>query len=248
MRLVIWDAIARIMTSPWWIRMTGSLWGNLPTDFLNCLESPAIRQLVQQIVLSSKKETSKFLIAGPLWGVIHRWPVVSPLNWPVISKAICDFMSWRHHRTSIANGPFRAIHQCNFNIIKRCSAICQHDQALTLEYVWHIYATVNYTIIGSNSGLSPVRCHAIIWTNDGFMSFGRLETKFQWNFHKMRIVYLAQMQFENFVCKMAHILSWPQSINSLRPTDVAGHKICPLILRCWLMAAYRRLCYGWTIT
>ena len=131
MRLVIWDAIARIMTSPWWIRMTGSLWGNLPTDFLNCLESPAIRQLVQQIVLSSKKETTNFLIAGPLWGVIHRWPVVSPLNWPLISKAICDFMSWRHHRTSIANGPFRAIHQCNFNIIKRCSAICQHEQTLT---------------------------------------------------------------------------------------------------------------------
>ena len=37
----------------------------------------------------------------------------------------------------------------------------------TLEAEWCIYVSVNYTIIGSNNGLSPDRHQAIIWTNGG---------------------------------------------------------------------------------
>ena len=32
---------------------------------------------------------------------------------------------------------------------------------------WRIFASINYGIIGSDDGLSPVRRQAIIWTNDG---------------------------------------------------------------------------------
>ena len=40
---------------------------------------------------------------------------------------------------------------------------------------WHIYASVNYTIIGLDNGLSPIKHHqAIIWTNDDLLSLGPL--------------------------------------------------------------------------
>ena len=34
----------------------------------------------------------------------------------------------------------------------------------------NIYMSVNYAIIGSDGGLSPVWCRAIIWTNFGLLS------------------------------------------------------------------------------
>ena len=39
-------------------------------------------------------------------------------------------------------------------------------------------ASVNYTIIGSDNGLSPGRHQAIIWTNDGILLIGTLGTNF----------------------------------------------------------------------
>ena len=33
------------------------------------------------------------------------------------------------------------------------------------------YASVNYAIIGSDNGLSPVQHQAILWTNAGVQSF-----------------------------------------------------------------------------
>ena len=46
------------------------------------------------------------------------------------------------------------------------------------ETEWHIYASVNYTIIGSDNGLLPGRHQAIIWTNDGILLIGPLGTNF----------------------------------------------------------------------
>ena len=37
-----------------------------------------------------------------------------------------------------------------------------------------MYALVNYTITGSDSGLSPVQHQAIIWTNAGLLLIGPL--------------------------------------------------------------------------
>ena len=36
-----------------------------------------------------------------------------------------------------------------------------------IEAEWRIYASLNWVIIGSDNGLSPVRRQAIIWTNAG---------------------------------------------------------------------------------
>ena len=40
---------------------------------------------------------------------------------------------------------------------------------LLIEAEWHIYASVDQTIIGSNNGLSPGRRQAIIKTNAGIL-------------------------------------------------------------------------------
>ena len=41
-----------------------------------------------------------------------------------------------------------------------------------MEAVWRIHASVNYTIIGSDNGLSPGWRQAIIWTNWGILLIG----------------------------------------------------------------------------
>ena len=38
-----------------------------------------------------------------------------------------------------------------------------------IEAMWCKYASVNNAIIGSDNGLLPIRCQAIIWTNAGFL-------------------------------------------------------------------------------
>ena len=45
-----------------------------------------------------------------------------------------------------------------------------------IEVEWRIYASLNWVIIGSDNGLSPVRRQAIIWTNAGILLIGPLGT------------------------------------------------------------------------
>ena len=45
-----------------------------------------------------------------------------------------------------------------------------------IEAEWRIYASVKYTNIGSDNGLSPGQCRAIIWTNAGIVLNGSLGT------------------------------------------------------------------------
>ena len=47
-----------------------------------------------------------------------------------------------------------------------------------IEAQWRIYASLNWVIIGSDNGLSPVRRQAIIWTNAGILLIGPLGTNF----------------------------------------------------------------------
>ena len=76
-------------------------------------------------------------------------------------------------------------------------------------------ASLNWVIIGSDNGLSPVRRQAIIWTNARKLLIGPLET----NFSEILIgiqtfSFKKEIAFENVVCKMASILSRPQWVNS----------------------------------
>ena len=59
-------------------------------------------------------------------------------------------------------------------------ARCNRTFMLALTHwgrVTHI-CVVKLTIIGSDNGLAPGRCQAIIWTNDGMLSIGPLGTNF----------------------------------------------------------------------
>ena len=65
------------------------------------------------------------------------------------------------------------------------------------DRVTHICVT-NPSIIGWNSGLSPVRCQAIIWTNVGLLSTGTLGT------HCNQILFVTQtFSFDKMYLKMS---------------------------------------------
>ena len=56
-------------------------------------------------------------------------------------------------------------------------------------------ASVNWAIIGSGNGLSPIRRQAITWTNAGLLSIGLLGT----NFNRNSIIFIQENAFENVV-------------------------------------------------
>ena len=68
----------------------------------------------------------------------------------------------------------------------------------------------NIIIIGTENGLSPGRCQAIIWTNDGILLIGPLPNKLQCNHNQNSYIFIQENTFENVVCKMSTILSRPQ--------------------------------------
>ena len=57
------------------------------------------------------------------------------------------------------------------------------------------------TIIGSDNGLSPVRRHAIIWTNAGILLIGPLGTNFNEIFNRNSYNFIEENAFENVVWK-----------------------------------------------
>ena len=79
--------------------------------------------------------------------------------------------------------------------------------------VTHMYVS-GKTIIGSDYGLSPGWCQAIIWTNDGILLIG-LRNKLQWNFKRNSNIFILRNAFESVVCKIPAILSRPQCVNLL---------------------------------
>ena len=85
-------------------------------------------------------------------------------------------------------------------------------QAL-FEAEWRMYASVNCAIIGSDDGLTPGRCQAIIWTNAGMFLTGPLGTKIQWTLKRNMYIFIHESVFENVVCEMVAILSQPQCVN-----------------------------------
>ena len=69
------------------------------------------------------------------------------------------------------------------------------------------------TIIGSDNGLSPERRQAIIWSNAGILLIGRLGTNFSDILIEIQTFFFEENTFENVVCEMLFISSWPQCVN-----------------------------------
>ena len=73
----------------------------------------------------------------------------------------------------------------------------------------------NLTVIGSDNGLSPHQCQAVIWTNPGILLNGPLGRNFeQWHFNKNSYIFIQDNSFENVICKMVPILSRLQCVNT----------------------------------
>ena len=76
-----------------------------------------------------------------------------------------------------------------------------------IEVEWRIYMSVNYTISGSENGLSPDRRQAIIWTNAGILLIGPLENKLYWNLNRNLYIFIQENASENVVWNVSAILS-----------------------------------------
>ena len=67
---------------------------------------------------------------------------------------------------------------------------------------------------GSDNGLSPGRCQAIICTNAGILLIGPLGINFSEILIKNQYIFIEENALENAVCEMAAILSQRQCVKS----------------------------------
>ena len=92
------------------------------------------------------------------------------------------------------------------------------------------HTPVNKSIIGSDNGLSPIRCQAIIRTNVAILLIGN---KFQWNLDNNMKIFIQENAFENGVCKMAAILYQPQCVTAADILATHQHSLYWLLMT-WL--------------
>ena len=119
--------------------------------------------------------------------------------------------------------------------------------------VMHIYVSVNYTIIGSDNGLSPVRRQTIIWTNDGLLSIRPLGTCFIEISLEIQKFSFKNMHMKMLSAKMMAILSRPQCVSSV--CDIVffiSNWICTLyfrwVLKCIMVVAKCIIKYMYIMT
>ena len=84
---------------------------------------------------------------------------------------------------------------------------------LLIDAEWRTYASGNYTIIGSDNGLSPFRRKAIIWINTAILLIIPLETNFKNILIEIHTFSFNKKGFENVVGKMTAILFRLQWVN-----------------------------------
>ena len=74
------------------------------------------------------------------------------------------------------------------------------------------------TNVGSNSGLSPGRHRAIIWTNAGILFIGPLgRNKLKWNLNWTSHIFVQENAFEIAVREISAIFSWLQCVDKSSP-------------------------------
>ena len=69
------------------------------------------------------------------------------------------------------------------------------------------------TIIGSDNGLLPGRCPAIIWTDAGILIIEPLGINFSEFFIEYKYIFIQENAFENVIWEMSAILSHPKYVN-----------------------------------
>ena len=107
---------------------------------------------------------------------------------------------------------------------------------------WVAYICVNdLSIIGSDDGMSPDQCQAIIWTNAGILSIGPLREHFN-----EVLIEIPTFSFKKMHLKVLSAKWWPfclslNVLNSLRPNDAMSHhrtwSTSPQVTACNLFGA-----------
>ena len=85
------------------------------------------------------------------------------------------------------------------HVLPRDIAIVYKRMLWFIKAELHIHASVNLASIGSDNGLAPDRCQAIIWTNAGSLWIGPLRTTFKSrynNFLIKRLIWKCRLQNE----------------------------------------------------
>ena len=85
---------------------------------------------------------------------------------------------------------------------------------------------MNYIIIGSGNGLSPIQRQAIIQNNAVSLSVGILGSIFYWHFNQKSNIIMDKNAYESVVCKMAAILSRPHCV---RPVKYSAY-LCLIVI------------------
>ena len=100
------------------------------------------------------------------------------------------------------------------------SIICPIPVSRNERKCKYIYVSKNnflgkLTIIGSDNGLLPGRCQAIILVLNQCWNIVNwtLRNKRQWNFDRNSTIFTEENMFENVFCEMMSILSQPQCVN-----------------------------------
>ena len=124
-----------------------------------------------------------------------------------------------------------------FSVIKYVS-LNMYTSLLFIVYlikaVTHIYVCIgNLTIIGSDNGLSPGSCQAIIWTNVGILVNWTLRNKLQWILIEILIFWLKKMRL-----KVSSAKSWPFCLGLNVLYTSPGFNKAP-VLRLWDDFAHR---------
>ena len=110
---------------------------------------------------------------------------------------------------------------------------------------------VTHKCVGSDNGLSPGWRQAIIWTNAGILLIGPLGTNFSEILIQIFNIFIKENAFESVVCEMSAILSRPQCVNTLWPSDIirrqGNESTLAQVMACCLTAPSHYLNQCWLI-
>ena len=70
---------------------------------------------------------------------------------------------------------------------------------------WRIYASVNHITVGTDNGLSPMLCLAMLCTNDDLLSTGTLQIKLRWHLNMLHCLF----SFKKMHLNMPSEKRWP---------------------------------------
>ena len=107
----------------------------------------------------------------------------------------------------------------------------------SLKTGWRIYASVNWCIIGSDNGLSPVRRQAITWTSDESLSIGLLGTHFSQILIEIQTFSLKKMHLKISSVKWGYFVS----TSMCRLNQMRNSRFCEV----YMYHQKNKSCFSW---